>query len=72
VVNNGRFLVVVLASISDVSADINQGSKIYHLAQEAVVLVFTLIYWAGLLHTDMSAITHKDDTNIIMGIFLIF
>ncbi|PKH00515.1 LuxR C-terminal-related transcriptional regulator [Paraglaciecola sp. MB-3u-78] len=36
-------MVVVLARILDVLADISQDSKIFHLAQEAVILVFALI-----------------------------
>jgi hypothetical protein len=50
------FLIVVLASISDISADIGQGSKISHIAQEAVILVVALII---LIRLNYQVITHR-------------
>jgi DNA-binding CsgD family transcriptional regulator len=61
------FLVVVLASISDISADISQGSKISHLAQEAVILVFALIILIRLNYQVLKHRRHNKQLQVDMA-----
>jgi hypothetical protein len=67
VVNNGLFFVVVLASISDISADISQGSKISHFAQEAVILVFALIILIRLNYQVLKHRRHNKQLQVDMA-----